>query len=44
MTGLDKPTDLMNNRGLIRAESDDAAFVKSDEFRAWLAVGLEQLS
>jgi len=27
-----------------RAEADDAAFVKSDELRAWVANGLEQLS
>src|SRR3954453_19200769 len=27
-----------------RAEEDDAAFVKSDELRAWVANGLEQLS
>ena len=27
-----------------RAEADDAAFVKSDELRAWVADGLEQLS
>ena len=26
------------------AEADDAAFVKSDELRAWVANGLEQLS
>jgi protein tyrosine phosphatase (PTP) superfamily phosphohydrolase (DUF442 family) len=29
---------------LARAEADDAAFVKSDELRAWVADGLEQLS
>jgi hypothetical protein len=29
---------------LSRAEADDAAFVKSDELRAWVANGLEQLS
>jgi hypothetical protein len=29
---------------LARAESNDAAFVKSDELRAWVADGLEQLS
>jgi hypothetical protein len=29
---------------LARAETDDAAFVKSDELRAWVAEGLEQLS
>jgi hypothetical protein len=28
----------------MRAEADDAAFVKSDELRAWVANGLEQLS
>jgi len=27
-----------------RAEADDASFVKSDELRAWVANGLEQLS
>ena len=27
-----------------RAEADEAAFVKSDELRAWVADGLEQLS
>ena len=27
-----------------RAEADDAVFVKSDELRAWVADGLEQLS
>jgi protein tyrosine phosphatase (PTP) superfamily phosphohydrolase (DUF442 family) len=27
-----------------RAEADDAAFVQSDELRAWVADGLEQLS
>jgi hypothetical protein len=27
-----------------RAEADDAAFVKSDDLRAWVADGLEQLS
>lgn len=27
-----------------RAEADDAAFVKSDELRAWVRDGLEQLS
>ena len=27
-----------------RAEADDATFVKSDELRAWVAEGLEQLS
>jgi hypothetical protein len=27
-----------------RAEADDAAFVKSDELRAWVRNGLEQLS
>ena len=27
-----------------RAEADDAAFMKSDELRAWVANGLEQLS
>ena len=29
---------------LARAEADDAVFVKSDELRAWVANGLEQLS
>jgi hypothetical protein len=29
---------------LARAEADDAAFVKSDGLRAWVADGLEQLS
>jgi protein tyrosine phosphatase (PTP) superfamily phosphohydrolase (DUF442 family) len=29
---------------LARAEADDAAFVQSDELRAWVADGLEQLS
>jgi hypothetical protein len=29
---------------LARAEADDAPFVKSDELRAWVANGLEQLS
>jgi hypothetical protein len=29
---------------LARAEADDAAFAKSDELRAWVADGLEQLS
>jgi hypothetical protein len=29
---------------LARAETDDAVFVKSDELRAWVAAGLEQLS
>jgi hypothetical protein len=29
---------------LARAEADEAAFVKSDELRAWVADGLEQLS
>jgi len=29
---------------LARAEADDAVFVKSDELRAWVADGLEQLS
>jgi hypothetical protein len=29
---------------LARAEADDAAFLKSDELRAWVADGLEQLS
>lgn len=29
---------------LTRATADDAAFVKSDELRAWVAEGLEQLS
>ena len=29
---------------LARAEADDAAFVHSDELRAWVANGLEQLS
>jgi hypothetical protein len=29
---------------LARAEADDAAFLKSDELRAWVAEGLEQLS
>jgi hypothetical protein len=29
---------------LARAGADDAAFVKSDELRAWVADGLEQLS
>jgi hypothetical protein len=29
---------------LARAEADDAAFVKSDELRAWVTDGLEQLS
>jgi hypothetical protein len=29
---------------LARAEVDDAAFLKSDELRAWVADGLEQLS
>jgi hypothetical protein len=29
---------------LARAEADDAAFVQSDELRAWVAEGLEQLS
>jgi protein tyrosine phosphatase (PTP) superfamily phosphohydrolase (DUF442 family) len=28
----------------MRAEADDAAFVQSDELRAWVADGLEQLS
>jgi hypothetical protein len=27
-----------------RAEADDATFVQSDELRAWVAAGLEQLS
>jgi hypothetical protein len=29
---------------LTRAEADDAVFVKSDELRAWVSDGLEQLS
>jgi len=29
---------------LARAEADDATFLKSDELRAWVAEGLEQLS
>jgi protein tyrosine phosphatase (PTP) superfamily phosphohydrolase (DUF442 family) len=29
---------------LARAEADDAAFLRSDELRAWVAEGLEQLS
>ena len=29
---------------LARAEADDAAWTKSDELRAWVADGLEQLS
>jgi hypothetical protein len=29
---------------LARAEADDAAFVQSDELRAWVTEGLEQLS
>ena len=29
---------------LARAEADDATFLKSDELRAWVAAGLEQLS
>jgi hypothetical protein len=29
---------------LARAETDDAAFAKSDELRAWVSNGLEQLS
>lgn len=29
---------------LARAEADDAAFAKSDELRAWVSDGLEQLS
>jgi hypothetical protein len=29
---------------LARAEADDAAFVQSDELRAWVTDGLEQLS
>jgi hypothetical protein len=29
---------------LARAKADDAAFLKSDELRAWVAEGLEQLS
>jgi hypothetical protein len=29
---------------LARAQADDAAFVQSDELRAWVADGLEQLS
>ena len=29
---------------LARAKADDAAFVKSDELRAWVTDGLEQLS
>jgi hypothetical protein len=29
---------------LARAEADDALFVKSEELRAWIADGLEQLS
>ena len=29
---------------LARAEADDAPFVRSDELRAWVADGLEQLS
>src|ERR1700751_517204 len=29
---------------LVRAEADDAAWTKSDELRAWVADGLEQLS
>jgi hypothetical protein len=29
---------------LARAETDDAAFLKSDELRAWVANGLSQLS
>jgi hypothetical protein len=29
---------------LARAEADDAVFAKSDELRAWVAEGLEQLS
>src|SRR5262249_40486647 len=29
---------------LARAEADDAAFLKSDELRAWVTEGLEQLS
>ena len=29
---------------LARAEADDAAFVKSNELRAWVTEGLEQLS
>jgi hypothetical protein len=29
---------------LARAEADDAAFARSDELRAWVRDGLEQLS
>jgi hypothetical protein len=29
---------------LVRAETDDAPWVRSDELRAWVAEGLEQLS
>jgi hypothetical protein len=29
---------------LARAEADDAVFAKSDELRAWVTDGLEQLS
>jgi hypothetical protein len=29
---------------LARAESDNAAFMQSDELRAWVADGLEQLA
>jgi hypothetical protein len=47
MTDFETPTDLMNASAedvLARAEADDATFVKSDELRAWVADGLEQLS
>lgn len=55
MTDFETPTDLIYlyaglragasaEAVLARAEADDAAFLKSDELRIWVATGLEQLS
>ena len=41
MATFETPTDLTSNRGL---SADEASFVQSDELRAWVADGLEQLS
>ena len=55
MTDFETPTDLIYlyaglragvsaEAVLARAEADDAAFLKSDDLRTWVATGLEQLS
>ena len=38
------PSGLTYNRGLARAEADGAPFCGSDELKAWVVQGLDELS